>query len=197
MKVTQYTRDVLLEVARQKKIFVEGNFLKLLEAEDGDTEFAEYLQLCKDKDITSRRKRLDVTKQVQSQNKALEKAAERNAALMEDLKVALEQAEKAKTEAEESKAEAEKLRDDAVEDLETLQKKTQFELVGRIVKVALIVIMSVGLITTLLFAYTLVIGRENPILQSTWSNLFGILLTNSFSIVGTIMGVKYATGNKD
>ena len=87
--------------------------------------------------------------------------------------------------------------DDAVEDLETLQKKTQFELVGRIVKVALIVIMSVGLITTLLFAYTLVIGRENPILESTWSNLFGILLTNSFSIVGTIMGVKYATGNKD
>ena len=113
MKVTQYTRDVLLEVARQKKIFVEGNFLKLLEAEDGDTEFAEYLQLCKDKDITSRRKRLDVTKQVQSQNKALEKAAERNAALMEDLKVALEQAEKAKTEAEESKAEAEKLWVDA------------------------------------------------------------------------------------
>jgi hypothetical protein len=38
MKITQYTRDILLEVARQKKIFVEGNFLKLLEAEDGDTE---------------------------------------------------------------------------------------------------------------------------------------------------------------
>lgn len=26
--------------------------------------------------------------------------------------------------------------------------------------------------------------------------MFGILLTNAFSIIGTIMGVKYATGNK-
>jgi len=106
---------------------------------------------------------------------------------MQELQTALDQAEL-------SKAEAEKLRDAAVEDLETLQKKSQFELVGRIVKIALIVIMGVGLITTALFAYTLVIGQENPILESTWSNLFGILLTNSFSIVGTIMGVKYATG---
>ena len=29
------------------------------------------------------------------------------------------------------------------------------------------------------------------------SNLFGILLTNSFSIIGTIMGVKYASDNKE
>jgi hypothetical protein len=74
-----------------------------------------------------------------------------------------------------------------------MQKKTQFELIGQIVKVALWVILGVGIITTLLFAFTLVTGKENPILESTWSNLFGILLTNSFSIIGTIMGVKYAT----
>lgn len=197
MKVTQYTRDVLLGVAKEKKIYVEGNFLKLLEAEDGDIEFAKYLEICKEKDVTARRKRLEVTKQVQAQNKDLAKAAKKNETLMQDLQTALDQAEKAKNEAEQAKAEAEKLRDDAVEDLETLQKKSQFELVGRIVKVALIVIMSVGLITTSLFAYTLVSGQENPILESTWSNLFGILLTNSFSIVGTIMGVKYATGDKD
>src|SRR6056300_1357990 len=197
IEVTEHTRNVLLEVAKSKKIYVEGNFLKLLEAEDGDTEFAKYLQACKEKDATARRKRLEVTKQVQAQNKDLAKAAKKNETLMQDLQTALDQAEKAKNEAEQAKAEAEKLRDDAVEDLETLQKKSQFELVGRIVKVALIVIMSVGLITTLLFAYTIVTGQENPILESTWSNLFGILLTNSFSIVGTIMGVKYATGNKE
>ena len=193
MEVTKEVKDVLLTLAKKKRIYLEGNILKVLKAEDGDTEFQKYLDVCKEKDIAARKKRLEITKQVQQQNKQLEISAKKNDKLMSDLKVALEETKRRKEEAEQAKAEAEKLRDSAISDLETLQKKTQFELVGRIVKVALIVIMSVGLITTLLFAYTLVIGRENPILESTWSNLFGILLTNSFSIVGTIMGVKYAT----
>lgn len=187
VEVTEHTRNVLLEVAKKRKIYIEGNFLKILKAPKGDKEFEEYLKICKEKDSNARKKRLDVTKQVQEQNKQLEAKQSENESLMQELQTALDQAEL-------SKAEAEKLRDAAVEDLETLQKKSQFELVGRIVKIALIVIMGVGLITTALFAYTLVIGQENPILESTWSNLFGILLTNSFSIVGTIMGVKYATG---
>src|SRR6056300_312524 len=193
VEITEHTRNVLLEVAKSKKIYVEGNFLKILKAPKGDKEFEEYLKLCKQKDIETRRKRLEVTKQVQQQNKQLETAAAKNNKLMFDLKVALEETERRKEEAEQAKAEAEKLRDNAISDLETLQKKTQFELVGRIVKIALIVIMGVGVITTALFAYTLITGQENPILESTLSNLFGILLTNSFSIVGTIMGVKYAT----
>ena len=189
VEITEHTRNVLLEVAKKKKIFVEGNFLKILKAPKGDSEFETYLKVCKEKDSEARRKRLEVTKQVQAQNKQLEAKQKENESLMSDLKSALEDSES-------SKAEAERLRDAAVESLETLQKKTQFELVGKIVKIALVVIMGVGLITTALFAYTLVIGQENPILESTWSNLFGILLTNSFSIVGTIMGVKYATGDK-
>ena len=193
IQITEHTRDVLLEVAKKKKIYIEGNFLKLLKAPKGDKDFEDYLKLCKEKDTTARKKRLEVTKQVQQQNKQLEISAKKNDKLMSDLKVALEETGRRKEEAEQSKAEAEKLRDSAISDLETLQKKKQFELVGRIVKIALIVIMGVGVITTALFAYTLVTGQENPILESTWSNLFGILLTNSFSIVGTIMGVKYAT----
>jgi len=31
------------------------------------------------------------------------------------------------------------------------------------------------------------IGMDTDIIGSTWSNMFGILLTNSFSIVGTIL----------
>ena len=31
----------------------------------------------------------------------------------------------------------------------------------------------------------------------TWSNIIGILLTNAFSIVGTIMEVKYESEKKD
>jgi hypothetical protein len=193
VEVTEHTRNVLLEVAKSKKIYVEGNFLKILKAPKGDKEFEEYLKLCKQKDIETRRKRLEITKQVQKQNKELTTKQKENDALMEELQTALEEAKNAELEADKLRAEAEKGKDKALEDLETLQKKTQFELVGRIVKIALIVIMGVGIITTLLFAYTLVTGEENPILESTWSNLFGILLTNSFSIVGTIMGVKYAT----
>ncbi len=186
IEITEHTRNVLLEVAKKKKIYVEGNFLKLLKAPKGDKEFEEYLSTCKEKDVTARKKRLSVTKQVQSQNKELEKAAKDNEQLLEDLQVALAEAKTAE------KA-AQKLKDEAVEDLDILQKRTQFELIGLIVKVALIIIIGVGVITTLLYSIALLAGADTTLLGNAWSNMFGILLTNSFSIIGTIMGVKYAT----
>lgn len=186
IEITEHTRNVLLEVAKKKKIYVEGNFLKLLKAPKGDKEFEEYLTICKDKDSTARKKRLSVTKQVQSQNKELEKAAEENEQLLLDLQVALD-------EAKEAEREAQKLRDEAVEDLDMLQKRTQFELIGLIVKVALIIIIGVGVTTTLLYSVAMLAGEDTTLLGNAWSNMFGILLTNSFSIIGTIMGVKYAT----
>jgi hypothetical protein len=39
----------------------------------------------------------------------------------------------------------------------------------------------------------MVTGKDTQIIGSTWSNMFSVLLTNAFSIVGTIMGIKYAT----
>ena len=193
MEVTKEVKDVLLTLAKKKRIYLEGNILKVLKAEERDIEFQKYLDACKEKDTTARKKRLTVTKQVQQQNKELVAKQEENNSLMEELQSALEEAKNAEWEAEKLRDEAEKGKDKALEDLELMQKKTQFELIGQIVKVALWVILGVGAITTLLFAFTLVTGKENPILESTWSNLFGILLTNSFSIIGTIMGVKYAT----
>ena len=190
IEITEHTRNVLLEVAKKKKIYVEGNFLKLLKAPKGDTEFEEYLTVCKDKDSTARKKRLSVTKQVQSQNKELEKAAKENEQLLLDLQVALD-------EAKEAEKEAQKLRDEAVEDLDMFQKRTQFELIGLIVKVALIIIIGVGVTTTLLYSVAMLAGEDTTLLGNAWSNMFGILLTNSFSIIGTIMGVKYATDKND
>ncbi len=186
IEITEHTRNVLLEVAKKKKIYVEGNFLKLLQAPKGDKEFEEYLSICKEKDTTARKKRLSVTKQVQSQNKELEKAAKDNEQLLEDLQVALDEAKQAEKEAQ-------KLKDEAVEDLDMLQKRTQFELIGLIVKVALIIIIGVGVTTTLLYSIAMLAGEDTTLLGNAWSNMFGILLTNSFSIIGTIMGVKYAT----
>ena len=99
--------------------------------------------------------------------------------------------------AELAKKFAEDAKDAALDDLEIVQKKSQFELMGTIVKVALYVIMGVGITTTLMYAIALTSGADTQIIGSTWSNMFGILLTNAFSIVGTIMGVKYASEKKE
>ena len=187
MVVGKVTRDGLLELSK-KKIYLEGNILKILQAEDGDVEFQNYLKECIVRDTTSRKKRLEVTKQVQQQNKELEIAANKAASLMEELKVALDESEVLRNQAEQAK-------DKALDDLDIMQKKTQFELIGTIVKVALFVIIGVGVITSIMYGIALMVGQDTQIIGSTWSNMFGILLTNAFSIVGTIMGVKYATDN--
>ena len=112
---------------------------------------------------------------------------------MVELKDALESAKRSEEVANQLKEEAEKGMGKALEDLDLIQKKTQFELISTIVKVALVVILSVGVITTVMYGIALMTGQDTQIIGSTWSNMFGILLTNAFSIVGTIMGVKYAT----
>jgi hypothetical protein len=173
-------QEALLK-AKAKRVYLEGNLVKIL-SKQFPAEVKEYIEECKTKDKQARKKRLDVTKQVQSQNKELAQAAEDNEKLMADLQVALK--------------EAENLRDEAVEDLDMMQKRTQFELIGLIVRVALIVIVGVGITTTILYTAAIMMDKDTTLLGNAWSNLFGILLTNSFSIIGTIMGVKYATEKK-
>jgi PAS domain S-box-containing protein len=84
----------------------------------------------------------------------------------------------------------------ALNDLDILMKKSQSELIKTIVVVALVVIVGVGVITTILYWMAIVTNRDTQIIGSTWSNMFSVLLTNAFSIVGTIMGIKYATQDK-
>lgn len=197
MELTKTDRDLLLKLSKEKKIFLEGNIVKVIKAAEGDKEFKDYLEECRKRDTTARRKRLQVTKQVQEQNKELEKANDENVKLMEELKDSLDETSKLKDAAEQAREVAEQAKDEALEDLEVMQKKTQFELISIIVRLALAVIVGVGVTTSALYAFVLYMGYDSKIIESTWSNLFGILLTNSFSIVGTIMGVKYATENKD
>lgn len=88
-------------------------------------------------------------------------------------------------------------RNAAVEDLDATLKKSQNELIKTIVKSALFVIMSVGFITTVMYSFAILSDKDTQIIGSTWSNMFSVLLTNAFSIVGTIMGIKYATQDSD
>jgi methyl-accepting chemotaxis protein len=126
----------------------------------------------------------DVTEAVNSKNKI--------DALSKDLQIELDNSKKLK-----ESIEAEK--NAALNDLDVVMKKSQSELIKTIVKVALGVIVGVGLVTTVLYWMAIVTQKDTQIIGSTWSNMFSVLLTNAFSIVGTIMGIKYATqeGSKE
>ena len=114
----------------------------------------------------------------------------------EDNKKLLEEVQSALLKAKQAKQEAEKSKESALQDLDVLQKRSQTELMSTIVKVALFVILGVGILTTVMYGVALISGVDTQIIGSTWSNMFGILLTNAFSIVGTIMGVKYGTNSE-
>ena len=106
--------------------------------------------------------------------------------LTKNLTVELENSQKLKNAIELEK-------DAALNDLDVVLKKSQNELIKIIVKCALAVIVGVGLVTTGLYWIAIITNQDTQIIGSTWSNMFSVLLTNAFSIVGTIMGIKYAT----
>jgi len=181
IKLCEEDKKKLLKLASEKNVYLEGNIIKVIDSED-DEEFSKYLVDAKEKDTETRKKRLEMTRQIQDQNKELAEKAKENDKLMNELKSALADAQGAK--------------EAALNDLDLIQKKSQFELIGQIVKISLWVIMGVGITTTLLYGLALYLngsGPETTLIGNTWSNLLGILLTNSFSIIGTIMGVKYAS----
>jgi PAS domain S-box-containing protein len=120
----------------------------------------------------------DITEMVNSKNKI--------DALSKDLQIELKKSEQLKDSIEKEK-------DAALNDLDVIIKKNQSELIKVIVKCALAVIIGVGIVTTVLYWAAIITNKETQIIGSTWSNMFSVLLTNAFSIVGTIMGIKYAT----
>jgi PAS domain S-box-containing protein len=123
----------------------------------------------------------DITETIVSKNKIEELSAK--------VKAELENSNKLRAAIEIEK-------DAALNDLDATIKKSQNELIKTIVKSALFVIMSVGFITTIMYSFAILSNKDTQIIGSTWSNMFSVLLTNAFSIVGTIMGIKYATSDE-
>ena len=214
------TKQQLISLCKTRNLCLEGNIIKVIDY-SGDTEFEQYIQTCLEKDKEVRRKRLEITKQIQQKNTELEKLNVENERILEDLQSTLKEVEDAKIsyevqnreliawkednerislelqqemlKSEQARVEAENAKRTAENDLDVLQKRTQTQLIERIVKVSLGVIVTVGLITTLMYGIALFTEKDTQIIGSTWANMFGILLTNAFSIIGTIMGVKYAS----
>lgn len=171
-------QKAFIDLAEEQNVYIEGNILKVIE--DGSSpEFRKYLDTAISVDREKRRTRLEINKSVQIQNEELKAAQAKNESLMGELKTALDEARKAKETAE--------------NDLTYLQKRTQFALINNIVQTAIYVILGVGVVTTFMYTYSLYSNKDTTLIGNTWSNMFGILLTNSFSIIGTIMGVKYAS----
>ena len=55
MIVDKSVRDFLLEIQKKRRISLEGNILKLIEAEDGDEDFKNYISTSLEKDKESRK----------------------------------------------------------------------------------------------------------------------------------------------
>lgn len=180
IKLDDLTKQALIRIQKTTGIYLEGNILKLLDTDDNtNTEFKQYFEKAIWLDKENRKKRLEITKQIQSQNRELISWKKKNSELMSELEESLKSTQTAKEEVQ--------------KDLDILQKKIQTELIGTIVKVSLITIVSIGLISTTLYIIALFLDKDTTLLGNAWSNMFGILLTNCFSIIGTIMGVKYAS----
>ena len=222
IKLDKNSEDSLIKLFESKNIGLEGNIIRLFET-DND-EFKTYLTKCSEKDKDSRRKRLEITKKVQIQNKELTKLNDEKKKKIQDLQNKNKKIENSKlkyevknkelnewkldnirlteelknemVKAEAAKINAETAKQTAENDLDILQKRNQTELISTIVRVALYIIVGVGIVTTGVYVFTLMMGKDTQVISAAWSNIFGILLTNAFSIVGTIMGIKYATENK-
>ena len=222
IKLDKNSENNLIKLFESKNVGIEGNIIRLIES-DNDL-FKDYLKKCSDKDKDSRRKRLEITKKIQIQNNELLTLNEENNKMMEDIQSTLKETEEQRVKIEAQNGElidwreenekiqqelqkemiksesarirAEEAKTNAINDLDILQKKNQTELISTIVRVALYIIVGVGFITTGVYVFTLVMGKDTQVISAAWSNIFGILLTNAFSIVGTIMGIKYATENK-
>lgn len=220
IKFDDKVKKDLIELYENKNIILEGNITKLIDP-DGDDNFKKYLDTSIEKDKETRRRRLEVTKKVQTQNSELLSLNNENERIMTELKQTLDSVEQSKyqievqnreliawkednerigqelkeemAKSEMARIEAENAKKNAENDLDLLQKKNQYQLINTIVKIALFVIVGVGIVTTGLYLAAIFFNKDTQIIGSTWSNMFGILLTNAFSIVGTIMGVKYAS----
>ena len=224
IKIDDNTKKQLIELYQKKGIGLEGNITKLIQRED-DEDFKEYLKECESKDAEKRKKRLEMTKKIQKQNEELTSLNDENQRILTELQDTLENVEQSKTafelqnkelnewkttnirlteelrvemiRAEQAKLDAEAAKQNAENDLDLLQKRNQTELISTIVRVALYVIVGVGVITTGVYVFTLIVGKDTQVISAAWSNIFGILLTNAFSIIGTIMGIKYATNQSE
>ena len=95
IKLNEETRRALVQLAEETQVYPEGNFLKLLDAEN-DAAFLDYISKSLERDRFMRQRRLEITKQIQIQNRELTTSNGKISRLNDELVIALEEQKKAK-----------------------------------------------------------------------------------------------------
>lgn len=210
--------ESLMQLAVDNNVLIGGKIAKVIRSDN--TDFQEYLKKVVEKEKSLRLVRLSNNKQTQktmqdlkgskaelegktqdleeSKNQLevkatlLEEKVQENRVLVQEIQQALEVAETAQENAEQARILADSARIHAEKDLQLLQQKRQFDLVEDIVQVALKSIMGLQFSITILYIVALITEVQVEVIGDVWANTIGILITNFFSIIGTILGVKYA-----
>jgi signal transduction histidine kinase len=94
LKLPVEVRQTLLQYADKLGLYMEGNLLKIIDAED-DPAFLDYLKEAAERDLNIRSKRLRITKQIQEQNKNLVMLNEKLQQTITELELERDKAEEA------------------------------------------------------------------------------------------------------
>ena len=90
IKIDSNTKKLLMDLYVTKRVGLEGNITKLIDSEDDD-DFKNYLKECETKDSDKRKKRLEITKKIQSQNKELSDLNDENSRILSELNQTLDE----------------------------------------------------------------------------------------------------------
>jgi hypothetical protein len=103
IKLDKESRKQLIDTLEKRRVAIEGNILKIFDT-DGDEDFKKYIDSAIERDKEIRRKRLEMTKKIQIQNRELEQT-------QVELSISLKKTQETVDELIKSKLEADKLRE--------------------------------------------------------------------------------------
>ena len=86
IKLSDDSKKQFIEYCKTKGVCLEGNILKILDTSD-DPEWEQYVNTAIEKDTDVRKKRLEMTKQIQAQNIELTKWKTENEKINTELKL--------------------------------------------------------------------------------------------------------------
>lgn len=175
--MTRECVEMLLEIS-EKGIYLEGALLKVISKSNTlrDEDWIGYLKLASERDEIKSRERVELTQEALNQKSELERAHKKIKQQYELLKT-----EKAKVEDDVCNLE---------KNLKVLREKNQLKIMNNVVNICLRIIIGIGVSCSLILIIMLICGNQSDLVESTWSQSILLMLSNSFSIIATIQGVK-------
>jgi hypothetical protein len=180
--ITRECVDILLEIS-EKGIYLEGALLKVVIRGNtlDDSDWIEYLKVASSRDEIKSSERVELTQEALNQKSELERAHKK-------IKQQYELLKKEKAKVEDDVCTLEK-------NLKVLREKNQLKLMNNVVNICLRIIIGIGLSCSIILVVMILFGKQSDLVESTWSQSILLMLSNSFSIIATIQGVKSIKDN--